>query len=330
MIEDKEFKLDKYAVLITVFFILFIVVYNNDKYDLFDLLISGLVLFIVKDQWEEVKKSKISIWISLISVSIAFAIFATSFIRYQEIFDSISSLNDTTLSIMFFIFISIIYLISPKLKNQSGSTMKTNNKESGHKNKIGKDIFQNVELKNEENLVTLIMENEEDYNISEQDQVNAFQKQQEIENFRGWLISETNNIEQFLKLVITNSFFAPTDSLRRKLFNELILNERFCSLWDKKSIIRGILKSDLLNFNSKITEAELKKYRTDLQEFINIRNDFGHNQIKICVPSLEAKMIKIKDGKEKEINLNDYYLDKIKLLQKELMEMTFEINKQIN
>jgi len=195
---------------------------------------------------------------------------------------------------------------------------------------LGGEHIKQTKLATGEYVTIFAMELEEGQKIDKATQVEAFKRYEELEKFRGWLISETNTIEKFIELVLTNSLFPKEDKIRRNLFNEFILSQRFFTLWEKRSLLRGILKSELLLERLTIDRQTLKEFRTKFQELIERRNEFGHNPILIKVPSLVPIMRCTKNGKENDVELTAELLDKIKQIQKDVLSTTMELNKQIN
>jgi len=238
--ESKE-NLGKFAALITIGLAVVPVIYANGNYDIFDFLIGVFVLVTIIVFRKEIFKSSFFVCVGLISSSISLAIIYLSIKQFLKFvadrpnwkeFTKTETFNEFFISTLIFVLLLIAYkfLFSPK---------KTLDKPiSNSSRKIGGEVLNAVELKSGEHITTFGMQIEEGQKISKEIQNKAFEKYQEIENFRGWLISETNIIEKFLKLILGNSLFTQSESIKKNLFNELILDQRFFTLKEKKRFIK--------------------------------------------------------------------------------------------
>ena len=68
-------------------------------------------------------------------------------------------------------------------------------------------MFNEVLLQEGEQLALVYFEIDEVFQITPRIQSQAFERYQEFEKFRGWIVSEMNNIEFFIEIMITNSLF---------------------------------------------------------------------------------------------------------------------------
>lgn len=188
-------------------------------------------------------------------------------------------------------------------------------------------MFNEVLLQEGEQLALVNFEIDEGFQITPRIQSQAFERYQEFEKFRGWIVSEMNNIEFFIERIITNSLFKSSQITEKELFKENVLKQRYCGVWEKRQILRSILKSELHDI--RISRKKLSTYRGNLQKLIEIRNKFAHNQIAIQLPSLSGVLKCSKDGKEVREEITDEYLDKIKKLHGNVLKKTLRLNQEI-
>lgn len=186
-------------------------------------------------------------------------------------------------------------------------------------------MFKKVNLEKGENIALVSFELEEGTILTKELETQAFKKYQELENTRGWIISEMNNIELFIERIIINSYFNFSQNIERELFKENILKQRFCTLMDKRKILGGIQKSELFKDKFSLTNKELSAYRGSLQNLIEIRNEFGHNQIAIQIPDMIGVLKCSKDGKERNKELSEEYLTNLRALHSEVLRITLTL-----
>lgn len=161
-------------------------------------------------------------------------------------------------------------------------------------------------------IATLSLEIEDGYKISAEEDQKALEIHLEKEKLRGWLIAETNSIELFLNFIINYSLSGKVGK-KSQLFNELILHELFCTIFNKWKIFRGILNSDLYDKEKlSFSEDNLKQLKTEIKEIIDIRNIFAHNRITIQIPELSTFICYPKDGKVKSIELTEEFEKELK------------------
>jgi len=89
----------------------------------------------------------------------------------------------------------------------------------------------NLKKKEDTNLspnvtTTFSVELEDGHQISSQEDEEAYGIYQDLEDFRGWLISEVNIVEALINQIIENALFLDDQTTERNLFNEYVLNTR--------------------------------------------------------------------------------------------------------
>lgn len=132
---------------------------------------------------------------------------------------------------------------------------------------------------------------------------------QMLNSYRGNIVAAVISLEKSMMQVIL-LYLSMKDGIAAHYINEYVLESPNCTTFEKLKILRGLMKDHHLGTPG-LSAIEGSSLRGDLQDLIEIRNNFAHGDISISLKDLSSRIIYMKSGKKKANELTTDYFREI-------------------